>query len=809
MRKRRFRSLIRYLPFALVCAIALGALYVAYVVKSLPSVEQLSSLQISQSAKIYDRTGTVLLYEINGGQKRTVVPFDQIPQSLKDATVVTEDAGFYSEPGFSWRGFLRALFVDLRHLSFSQGGSTITQQLAKNAFLSPEQTISRKIKEFLLSLQLSRRYSKDQILGFYLNEIPYGATAYGVEAASEQYFGKSAKDLSIAESAILAALPRAPSYYSPWGTHQKELLAREQYLLQKMYEAKKITELELKRALAEKIVFAPQSKGIRAPHFVLAVQEYLSQKYGEERVLRGGLKITTTLDWDLQQKAEKAVQDGAKSNEALYQGKNAALVAQDATTGQILALVGSRDYFDTKNEGNFNVATQGLRQPGSALKPFVYLTAFEKGFTPDTTLFDVPIEFSTNPACPTAVNFLNDDSRCFHPENFDEKFRGPLSMRNALAQSVNVPAVEALYLAGLPNVIKTARDFGLATLTDPQRYGLSLVLGGGEVRLADLVEAYSVLAQEGVKREQTMVLEVRDGNNNILESFADRAERIVDAKYPRLINDVLSDTQARSGLFERSLSLTVFPEHDVALKTGTSNDYRDAWALGYTPSLVVGVWAGNNDNSPMQRHGSSILAAVPIWHALMADALQNQPLTTFNRPDPISVSKPILRGDYLAGRQIHSILYYVNHNDPLGPEPVNPGDDPQFRNWETAVLGWASNNIPDFASYNQPLSPSSPAVSALGDAPPHIDVRSPQIGSFMNNPLSVQAQITSTHTLTQLQVYLNRQMIAQQSGSFGNEYFLNWSLQPQALTPQNLLEVVAIDQSGGRTKIGVIFYGAH
>lgn len=799
----------KFFKYALL--VSLGAffifiLYLFFLLKDLPSVDQLTSVQVAQSTKIYDRTGKVLLYEINAGQKRTVLSFDQIPQTLKDATLVAEDRNFYSEPGFSWTSYIRAILVNLRHGLILQGGSTITQQLAKNAFLSPEQTLARKLKELLLSIQLSRHYSKDQILGFYLNQIPYGPTTYGVESASRAYFGKSANDLNIAESALLAALPRAPSYYSPWGSHQKELFARQQYILSQMYDAGKITKDELDKALRTQIVFSVQNTaGIHAPHFVLAVQDYLTQKYGEEIVMKGGLNVITTLDWDMQQAAEKAVADGAKQNEILYKGKNAALIAEDANTGQILSMVGSRDYFDTKNEGNFNVATQGRRQPGSALKPFIYLTAFEKGFTPDTTFFDVPTEFSVNPACSTTPDFSNEDTRCFHPENYDGQFRGPVSARNALAQSINVPAVQALYLAGISNVLKTAGDFGITTLTSPSQYGLSLVLGGGAVKLIDLVEAYSVLAQEGTKHDQEMILEVKDRDNKVIESFHDNAKNVVDPQYPRLINDILSDTDARKGLFQNSLALTTFPDQDVALKTGTSNDYRDAWVVGYTPSLVVGVWAGNNDNAPMQKHGSSILAAVPIWHAFMEQALKNRPLQTFTRPDPISVSKPILAGNYLANQQIHSVLYYVDRNDPTGPEPEHPENDSQFKNWESSVLAWASRNLQNFSTYNQASTTMAPGTDNTDNQGVQIQIKQPTVGGYYSDPLNIEASVNSNIPIHTIRIYLNHKTVYEESGSFGKNFTLNKSLTPQ-IDPQNLLEVETVDQNNSTRKTSLVFY---
>ena len=679
-----------------IAGIAIAALAVAffcvilYFIKTLPTFQEIANQHVSQSTKIFDRTGTILLYEINSGQKRTVVGFDQIPQTVKDATLAIEDQNFYSEPAFDWKGILRAVWVDLTHGGIRQGGSTITQQLARSAFLTLSQTLTRKIKELVLAIRLNEYYTKDQILGLYLNQVPYGPTLYGVEAASEAYYGVPIEQVDLAQSAILAALPQAPTYYSPWGSHTKDLFARQKLVLQKMLELGKITKDQYNAAIAEKIVFQPQSiGGIKAPHFVMAIQDYLAQKYGEETVDTGGLRVTTTLDWNLQQAAEKAVSDGVARNTQLYDATNGALVAQDPQTGQILALVGSANYFDTKNDGNFDVATQGLRQPGSSLKPFVYLTGFQEGYTPDTVLFDVPTEFSTDSSCPAIPNYnASSSKKCFHPQDFEGYFQGPMSIRAALAQSVNVPAVKMLYLVGEKSAIQNAYTFGLTTLTDPSNYGLSLVLGGGAVHLIDSTEAYSVLAADGIKHAQAMILQVQDAQGNVLESYTDQSSAVADAQSVRLINNILSDTQARAPLMQASLNLTVFPGYDVALKTGTSNDYRDAWAMGYTPSLVAGVWAGNNDNRPMQKKGTSILAAVPIWNEFMAAALPLRPTATFPAPDQTNPAKPILAGNYIIDGQIHTILYYINKSNPAGPAPTDPNADPQFNNWETGVENW-------------------------------------------------------------------------------------------------------------------------
>ena len=675
----------------------------AKIAKELPDPGQfVSNRQISQSSKIYDRSGEILLYEIYDEEKRTIIPFEEIPEQIKQAAIALEDKNFYTHPSFDWRAILRAMIVNFLKGRVVQGGSTITQQLAKNAFLAPEKTFERKFKELILSYWIEKKYSKDEILGLYLNTISYGANAYGVETASQMYFGKPAKNINLAEAALLSSLPKAPTYYSPYGLHLNDLISRKDYALGQMKEMGFIDEEEFERAKKYEFKFVPQNLGlIKAPHFVMMAKEYLANKYGEDFLKKEGLKITTTLDWNMQQEAEIAIKEGGERNEKLYNGKNASLLAQDPKTDQILALVGSRNYFDVKNEGNFNVAAAGLRQPGSLFKPFAYLTAFKKGYLPETVVFDAPTEFvPNNPNCPAIVNYsvqslnppTDQSTDCYHPENYDKKFRGPIDLRRALSQSINVPAVKMLYLAGVEDTVKTAQDLGVTTLTDPWRYGLSLVLGGGEVKLTDMVNAYSVFAQEGVKHEQKLILKIEDTHGNAIESFSDIATQVVEPQYARMLNDVLSDEEARRPFLGNSFELTTFPDKQVALKTGTSDDKRDAWTIGYAPSLVVGVWAGNNRQEPMQ--AGSVLAALPIWSAFMTKILPNYPTEIFNKPaTDQKIEKAMINGEYLLpDGQIHDILYFVDKDDPLGPPPLNPGADPQFLNWESATQGWLTLN---------------------------------------------------------------------------------------------------------------------
>lgn len=802
----------------LFCA-SLVLLYTAYVSTQLPAPSQLGARRAVESTKIYDRTGKILLYEIHGEENRTVVPFSKISPFVKSATLAAEDANFYSQPGFDWKAIVRAFIVNLRRGEWVQGGSTITQQLAKNVFLSPEKTLTRKLKEVALALQLEKKFSKDEIFEMYLNQVPYGSNAYGIEAASQTFFSKSAKDLTLAESAALASLPKAPSYYSPWGAHAADLTARKDAILRRMRALGFITEDDLTAALAEKINFVRKPSAIKAYHFSLAVRDYLIAKYGEEIVTNGGLRVITTLDWDLQEMAERAVENGVARNSELYKGYNGALVAEDPRTGDVLALVGSRDPFgeplpagctpgvDCRFEPSFNVALQGLRQPGSALKPFAYLTAFDKGFRPETILFDVPTEFTAgDPACPALVDFKNQDSRCFHPHNFDEQFHGPVSLARGLSNSMNVVSVKTLYLAGFDDVLKKLAQFGITTLGDRGRYGLSLVLGGGEVRLSELVGAYAALAEEGVFYESGLVLSVHDAAGRKLEERDGTARRVEDSLYTRMITNILADQKLRSTLFGASLGLTIFEGRDVALKTGTTNDYRDAWALGYTPSLVVGVWAGNNDNTPMERRGGSILAAVPIWSEFMRGVLPKY-APEFFPPRPAAeavLGKPMLNGQYIYNLalgeakypQVHTILHYVDKRNPAGGFPANPYSDPQYEKWEFSVIRWAEANVPGFAAnYNKPVPAGAvweqTTASADGIS---IDGVLPLDGSFVQSPFRVRASVISREELKTITLYLNEVLVAHLPvGSKAHNF--SWQLYNE-LKGENVLELIVTDQAG-------------
>lgn len=766
-----------------------GAVFL-YFKKNLPNVANFDGRKIAQTSKIYDKTGEVLLYEIHGEEKRSLIEFSDIPEQIKKATIAIEDYNFYNHGPIDWKSIIRAGIINLTSGEVVQGGSTITQQLAKKAFLTDDRVFIRKFKELILSIELEKKYSKDEILSLYLNQIPYGSNAYGIEAASETYFEKSVKDLSLAEIAVLVSLPQAPSYYSPWGSHKDKLIARSHLVLEKMLEFNYINQKEYEEAINKNIIFTKQTASIKAPHFVMMVIDYLNTQYGEDFVRTGGLKITTTLDWNLQELAERVVLDGANRNESLYEGKNSALIAEDSNTGQILAYVGSRNYFDKDIDGNFDVARLGLRQPGSTIKPFAYLTAFKKGYTPNTILFDLETEF----------NSTDEEDKSYKPQNFDEEFVGPITMREALAQSKNVPAVKTLYLAGLDNVLKTTKDFGISTLTERSRYGLSLVLGGGEVKLIDLVSAYSVLSQDGIKRNQSFILKIEKANE-IIESYSNSEKQIIDPQYIREINNILSDINLRKPLFQNSLELTTSPNQEIALKTGTTNDYRDAWAVGYTPSLVVGVWAGNNDNKPMVKKGSSILAAVPIWSAFLKEVIKDKSQELFPKPEERIVEKPILRGEYIINNQIHEILYYVNKNDPQGNIPDHPENDSQFKNWEDAVIKWLEVNTIDKLIEKNPNALSGGAIS--------ITLNSPINGDFLKQNNNVNAKIISSDDIIKVEVYLNNKLIPQNSTSLiksGSEYYFYSDFTNNSTELQNTFKIKAENTKGSIIEKEIILF---
>ena len=635
-KEMRYRKL-KYFLFGVFVLFSLclifGLILFIYITKDFPRPERFTERTFVQSTKIYDRTGKILLYEFYGEEKREIIPLSDVPEYLKQALIATEDAKFYSHHGIDTRAIFRSFLANLKLKKPAFGGSTISQQLIRSTFLTPEKTIKRKVREIILTLELERRYSKDQILEWYINQIPFGPNLYGVESASKAFFGKEAKNLSLSESAILAALVQSPSYLSPFGSHRDELLSRRDYVLNRMVEEHYITKEEADKAKQEEIKFLEKGKTILAPHFVFYVEDYLIDKYGKDFLEKGGLKIYTTLDWDFQRYAEQVIKEGVEKNKITYHAYNAAMVAIDPKTGEILSMIGSADWFadpyppgciSGKNclfDPKVNVATYGIgRQPGSALKPIVYATAFEKGYNDKTVVVD------------ELTNFGIYGGKPYIPYNYDRRFRGPVTLRQALAQSLNVPSVKVLNsLAGLEDSIEKAKKMGITTFNKPASYyGLSIVLGGGEVKLLDLVSAYGVFATEGLRYPPISILRIEDANGNIIEENKKDARRVLDPQAARLINDILSDNEARAPIFGRN-SAMYFEDYQVAVKTGTTSDFKDGWIIGYTPSIVVGIWTGNSNNEPTVG-ALAINLSGDMWHKIMEKFLTTHPKEYFNKP---------------------------------------------------------------------------------------------------------------------------------------------------------------------------------
>jgi penicillin-binding protein 1C len=675
------------LGFLTILFIVAGAAALWATVVPIPSIENFESRKVAESTKIYDRTGKVVLFDVYGQIRRTALPLEKISPFIQSATIAIEDDEFYTHRGFRPLSFMRAMWVNIKTGSFAQGGSTITQQVVKNTLLTQKKSPLRKLEDIFLAIRLEQVYTKEQILSTYLNETSYGGTIYGVEEASQYFFGKSASEVTLAEAAYLAALPQAPTRLSPHGQRKHLLDARQKLVLQKMYELTMITKDEYDAALEEVVVFRPTAEsGIKAPHFVFFVREYLEEKYGADAVAQGGLRVITTLDWDLQQKAEEVVKRVALENEKNYNAENAGFVAIEPGTGQIIAMVGSRDYFDPEIDGMVNVATTP-QQPGSAMKPFVYAAALKRGYTPETIVFDLRTQFSTI-CSPTDTE--NNEYPCFSPVNYDGIFRGPVTLRNALAQSINVPAVKTLYLAGLEPSVALARSLGMKSLTDAAQYGLSLVLGSGEVTLLEITGAYAGLANEGELNPPAAVLRVESRAGEVLEQFEKKSEVVLEANIARTMADMLSDNEARTPAFGAASAL-YFPGRQVAAKTGTTNDYRDAWILGYTRGVAAGAWAGNNDNSPMEKRVAGFIVA-PMWHEIMEYAIEKYPGEAFTPPAPedSSTLPAVLRGNWNGNPAfgVHDILHWVSKSNPR--VPGSSTEDSQYYYWEYPVLLWAT-----------------------------------------------------------------------------------------------------------------------
>lgn len=724
-----WKALLLFIAFGILTVIIAIIGVFAYFIKDLPDPNKVNKRVVAESTKIYDRTGEHILYEIHGEERRTLIPFEDMPESIRWATIASEDQDFYSHHGIKFSSIARAVLKDLLNRGAAQGGSTITQQFVKNSILTSEKTFTRKIKEVILSLEIEQKFSKDEILRMYLNEIPYGSNAYGIESAAQTFFNKSAKDLTYDEAAVIAVLPRATSFFSPFGSHTDRLKVNQEGVLDKLanlgYLSKEDAQKYKEVDVLGKIV--TRKENIKAPHFVMYIKDYLDTKYGTQEMEEGGMKIYTTLDWEKQQIAEKVLKEGVEKNVTTWNAGNAALVAIDPKTGQILAMVGSKDYFEKpypegcivgkncKFEGQVNVAIRD-RQPGSSFKPYVYLTAFTKGYFPDTIVYDVETDFNKG----SEDNYI--------PQNYNGTFQGPLKLKEALGMSLNVPAVKTLYLAGVKESILMAKNLGVGGLNDPERYGLSLVLGGGEVQLLDHTNAYATLANNGVKHTKTGILRIEDKEGTIIEEFKDtEGDRVVKEEYIAMLDSVISNNKYRAPVFGENNPLK-FEDRQVAAKTGTTNEFRDGWTMGYAPGIAVGVWAGNNDNSAMKVGADGVNVAAPIWRGFLDQVLGNYNKDEFPKYNEEEAMKDIEK-DILTGKldtekkvevceipgkddkwckankycpsdekktktiiEAHNILWYVDKDNPQGEYPEKPENDPQFERWEEGVKAWYKKN---------------------------------------------------------------------------------------------------------------------
>jgi len=763
------------------------AMLFLYYAKDLPDPNKLLDRQVPESTKIFARDNS-LLYEIHGEYKRTLVNLDQISLDLKNATVAVEDKDFYKHGGISFTGIARAIVVDILSGKKSQGGSTITQQFVKKSILTDDKSWDRKIRELILAVAIDSRFSKKDILKFYLNEIPYGRNAYGIEAASQSYFNKSAQNLTLAESAYLAAMPQAPTYYNPFGPNRTSLDNRKNTILYLMQQQGYITEEQKTQAENEKVNFNKIASGISAPHFVLWVQDYLADKFGEKTLEEGGLKVYTTLDPRLQEIAETAVKNGVEKSSKKYNANNAGLVAIDPKTGQILAMVGSKDYFGDsepagcipgKNctfEPNVNVSLS-QRQPGSSFKPYVYATAFKKefGYSPASMLIDVVTNFGTY------------NGKDYIPGNYNGQNYGPLSMRKAMAGSLNIPAVKTLSLVGVENAVQTARDLGI---TSPlENCGLSLVLGGCEVRLLDHVAAMSSIANGGIKNEKTPILKIVDKEDNTIEEYKSNPQAVLDPQAAYEIINIMTDNNARSYIFGANSPL-ILSDRPVAAKTGTTNDWGDGWTVGFTPSLAAGVWTGNNcggSKCPMKKGADGVLVAAPIWHEFMAEALKNTPAEDFSIPSGIQKvtvdelsgklptdATPNTKIETFADYSVPTVYDDVHIKvaaDSLTDQPAN-SSTPQERiiyksytvlhserrdnpNWENPVVAWALAHgytyPPNDAQILQPAGGGNQKIS--------VNILEPSDGTTISKlPFSVIANVSSTNQAAKAELYINGEL---------------------------------------------------
>jgi 1A family penicillin-binding protein len=675
--KKFFINLIIFLIIIILLSVSIILFLFSYILSQLPSLDVVKNINLGSSTQIYDRTGKILLYEI--GLRNYPIEYKDIPQKIILATLAAEDDNFFKHKGISLRGILRSIILNIKSKSLSYGGSTISQQLARNLFLTNEKSFIRKIKEIILAFELERTFSKEEILTRYLNSINYGAGNIGIKAASDFYFNKDISSLSWSETVILASIPKSPTYYTPiYQENLQRLKERRDFILNRLLNLGWIKEEDYYQAIKEPILLSQKKYyKIAAPHFVIEIRKILEKNYPNINLETAGLKVISTLNYNYQKIAEEIVYKKALENEKKYGAKNAALMMIDSKTGEVLAMVGSRNFFDESIQGQVNMTTS-YRQPGSAFKPISYLTLFQLGYPIETIVFDTPTNFGSY-------------EKPYAPKNFDKKYRGPVNLKTALSQSLNIPSVKVFYLAGPERVIENAKKMGISNIKNYEHYGLSLVLGTAEVRMIDLLKAYNVLANDGYYTDFTLILKIINNKNEVLFEYKPNKIKIIDSQSVRMVNDILKDYNARRGLFSASLPLTKIDDYEIAIKTGTTQFYRDAWAIGYTPNFVIGVWAGNTDGKTI-KEGLSVLLTLPVWHEFTSQIIKNYPKTKFLSPMPVKINKPMLNGEWFSDYGIHDILFYVDKNNPLGPINKNPYKDPQFYKWEEGVRWWLENS---------------------------------------------------------------------------------------------------------------------
>lgn len=812
--------IITFVIFLISIPIALFAAY-TWVASDLADISDVDRRAISESTKIFARDETTLLYE-TGDTQHTEVKFSDINDYVKWATIVLEDREFYQHSGFKITSIIRAALSN----TFSgqtQGASTLTQQFIKNAILSSEQTYTRKIKELILAVRLEQKYSKNEILERYLNEVPYGATYQGVETGAQRYFGKSAKDVSLAEAATLASLPKSPVKLP---RDPERLKARRDYALDEMANLGYITKDQAETAKQEPLNLNTEHiTAITAAHFVFYVQSILEDKYGQNTVRKGGLKVITTLDIKKQRIAEDGITEGMTKVEQ-YGGSNAALVSLDAHTGQILAMVGSRNFFDDDHDGQVNVALT-LQQPGSSIKPVTYLTAFMKGYTPDTKLYDVETDF------PSVTGI-------YHPHNYTLTTSGPLPLRQTLTRSLNIPAVKLLYLVGLDNALNTAEQLGYTTFRDRDNYGLSFTLGGADVTLLEHVAAYATYAREGEYHKPAAILRVENQKGKKMEEWKDAPRRAIDEKSVRILNDVLSDSQARSGIFAYVLNLS--GGREVAAKTGTTNDFTDAWTMGFTPSIAAGVWVGNNNNAQMKNGADGSIVATPIWKYYMEHVLADTPKETFKEAEyraentvlsgqldetvTISVDRVTEKRipdeclatypkNYIATKEVkraHEILHYIVKENPTGPAQEHPENDPMYKIWEAGAQEWVNKNKP--GEYLTDAFPTTPCNLRDENQQPSLTLvpyENPESVTRKSFFIAANAKPGKDRTITTAEYIIDDIRVETQTDlSLKRPQEIRTSYRPKNLTSgRHAITVRVTDDSGNSTEVTTkIIYSA-